>query len=439
MKALAVAQKELLQSFRSLFAVFFMLIVPLLVTGLFYIMFGGGDDAGITLPQTTVVVVNLDQPVQPQSPLTLPQGFPESADGGALSMGELLLSILRDEGLADLVSVSEAAEVEAARAMVDNGEAGVALIIPPEFSAVLAGGEGTAVINLYQDPTLTLGPGIVRGLVSGLVDQFLTGRIGIGVAIEQVAETGLPVDQALVNEIVAAHLQPMQQQEGAPADALVVVRAPAAGDGNAGDNSFSAYLGLILASQLVFFAFFTGASALQSILTEDERGTLQRLFTTPTSHLSIMAGKYMSALTLLIVQFLVLTGIGALVFSIYWGVPLSVLLAAAGLILGAATTGLFLVSMMRTTRQGGIVFGGVLTITGLIGMLPVFTASVPDPPPMVRTISLLTPQGWALRGLSEAMTDAGVAAVALNLAVILGWCLVFAFIAQHRLRRRFDR
>jgi ABC-type Na+ efflux pump permease subunit len=354
-------------------------------------------------------------------------------------MGELLLSILRDEGLADLVAVNEAAGAEEAWALVDSGEAGVALTIPPDFSAVLAGDQGEAVIDLYQDPTLTLGPGIVRGLVSGLVDQFLTGRIGIGVAIEQAAEAGLPVDEALVNEIVAAHIVPMQQQVGASTDALVVVRPPADSSGNGGDNEFSAFLGTILAGQLVFFAFFTGASALQSILTEDERGTLQRLFTTPTSHLSIIAGKYGSTLLLLVVQFVVLTVIGAVVFTIYWGLPLSVLLAGIGLFVGAATTGLFLVSMMRTSRQGGIVFGGVLTITGLIGMLPVFTASVPEPPPLVSTISLLTPQGWVLRGLSEAMSDASAAAVALNTAVIFVWCLVFAFVAQHRLRRRFDR
>lgn len=48
---------------RSTFAVVFMFGVPLLVTGMFYFMFGkiAGDASGFDLPVTRVVVVNLDQ------------------------------------------------------------------------------------------------------------------------------------------------------------------------------------------------------------------------------------------------------------------------------------------------------------------------------------------------------------------------------------------
>ena len=57
---------------------------------------------------------------------------------------------------------------------------------------------------------------------------------------------------------------------------------------------------------MIFFAFFTGAASAQSILTEEEKGTLPRLFTTPTPELSILGGKFLAvALTVLVqVQFL---------------------------------------------------------------------------------------------------------------------------------------
>ncbi len=62
MKAIDIALKDLSRSFRSAFAVIFMFGIPLLVTGMFYFMFGniasGGD---FSLPRTKVVVANLDE------------------------------------------------------------------------------------------------------------------------------------------------------------------------------------------------------------------------------------------------------------------------------------------------------------------------------------------------------------------------------------------
>ena len=62
MKSLAIACKDLTHSFRSTFAIIFMFGVPLMVTGLFYLMFGSlsADEAGFNLPPTKVVIVNLD-------------------------------------------------------------------------------------------------------------------------------------------------------------------------------------------------------------------------------------------------------------------------------------------------------------------------------------------------------------------------------------------
>ncbi len=50
------------RSFRSTFALIFMFGVPLLMTGMFYFMFGGAakSDQGFSVPVTKVVVANLD-------------------------------------------------------------------------------------------------------------------------------------------------------------------------------------------------------------------------------------------------------------------------------------------------------------------------------------------------------------------------------------------
>ena len=62
MKILDIALKDMTRSFRSFFAIMFMFIVPLLVTGMFYFMFGNIADSGeFNLPKTKVVIANLDQ------------------------------------------------------------------------------------------------------------------------------------------------------------------------------------------------------------------------------------------------------------------------------------------------------------------------------------------------------------------------------------------
>ena len=97
---------------------------------------------------------------------------------------------------------------------------------------------------------------------------------------------------------------------------------------------------------------------------------------------------------------------GRFIFGIDWGALLPVIVAVAGVVMAASGTGLFLVSLMQNTRQGGVIFGGVLTVAGMIGLIPVFTAGVPNQPESLKVISLLVPQGWAMRSL-ELTHDGG--------------------------------
>ena len=138
------------------------------------------------------------------------------------------------------------------------------------------------------------------------------------------------------------------------------------------------------------------------------------------------------------VQVSVLMAFGALVFSIYWGEALTAILAAAGLVLVAGATGLFLNSLLQNPKQAGIIYGGVLTLTGMLGLIPVFTAGAPNQSETVQTVSLLVPQGWAMRGLTIAMDGGSVADLLPTLLVVLLWTAAFAFIGLRRFKRRFD-
>ena len=150
MKALAIAIKDIRQSSRTALVWVFMFVVPLGITLMFYFMFGNiaaGDE--FELPQTAVVLVNLDQG-------TLPGGG---------SMGTVVADILQQEDFAELLRVTESADAATARAAVDNGEHDVAVILPSDFTDVLLQGNATTAVELHKDPTLTLGPAVVESIL----------------------------------------------------------------------------------------------------------------------------------------------------------------------------------------------------------------------------------------------------------------------------------
>ncbi|MEW5987903.1 MAG: ABC transporter permease [Chloroflexota bacterium] len=433
MKTWDIAIKDMRLSFRSRSAIIFMFVVPILVTTLFAFMFGGLDDEeGFTLPQTAVVVANLDEGELPGLATETPAYLGVDL-AGVHSLGEAMARLLQADALREVMQVTLMDSAAAARAAVDNQAAGVAVIIPANFTAALLGMGQAAEVELYQDPTLTFGPNVVSSVVGRFLDSFSAATIGVGVTLEQLTAGGAAISPEMVQAVVGQFTAGMGQSSAT----LLTVQAPT---GQTGDtNPVAQILAQILGGMLVFYAFFTGANVMQSILTEEEKGTLQRLFTTPTSHLALLGGKFSAALIVLVVQVTLLLVFGRLVFAIHWGRWLPVALAAVGLILVAATAGLFLVSLMKSTRQAGAMFGGLLTLTGMVGMMSVFTGGSPYTPAALDIISLLVPQGWAVRGLRLAMEGGGAADLLLNLLALLLWSGVFFAIGQRRIQRRFAR
>ena len=421
MKVLDIALKDMLRSFRSGFALVMMFVVPLLVTGIMQFAFGGlGSDGGFDLPVTRVQVVNLDQP-GPQF---------------SFSFGQMLVGFLQDERLADLLQVTEAADEADARAAVDNQDAGVAVIIPPNFTTAALAPEGSAEVTLYQDPTLTLGPSIVKEMVSQFVDGFAGTKIAGSVVADQLGQRGVAIDAGLRQDIAmqyAAWAEALGQSRGEGAHPALDIQSPPSEAEPASQGA--GMMGPVMAGMVIFFAFFTGASTAETIIREDEEGTLARLFTTPTPRAAILGGKFAASFITLIVQVVVLMLASAVIFRIRWGEPLSVALVALGLVVAAAGLGVFIMSFLKSTRQAGPVMGMVLTLSGMVGGL--FTAGIPNLPANYDTITLLTPHGWALRGWRLVMAGGGVSDVLLPALVTLGMGIIFFAIGALVFRRRF--
>jgi ABC-2 type transport system permease protein len=427
MRMLDIALKDMLRSIRSASFLAFGFFVPLLVSGIFYFAFGGlaSGDGGSDLPVIQVQVASLDEP-SPQY------------DG--LSVGQMLIEILQAESLGDVIQVTEAAGPASARAAVDRQDASVAIIIPAGFTTAALTPQGQAAIELYQDPTLTLGPAIVESIIRQIVDGFSGAKIASNVAAGQLAAHGVKVDAAMLQGIQIQYREwatALGQSQQGGTSTLLETRSPAGVEAEA-TGAGADIIGMIMSGMMVFYVFFTGAASAQSLLQEEEAGTLARLFTTPTPQSAILGGRLVATLVTLVVQVAVLLVLSALVFEINWGKPLPLALVTLGMVVLSAAFGLFVTSLLKNTRQGGVVYGGVLTVAGMVGMIGIFTVNVPNASTgPFETISLLVPHGWAVRGYSLLLEGGGASDVLPTSAVMLILSLAFFLIGLMRFRRRF--
>lgn len=422
MKILDIAFKDLTRSFRSAFAVGMMFVAPLLITGLIYFAFGGlsGGDGSFSIQPVKVVIANLDRATS---------GF---------SVGELVVTAMSDPDFNQWFSVTTAPDEAAARASVDRREAGVAVIIPADFTQAALSPTGRSSIVIVQDPTLTIGPSIIRDVISQIVDGVAGTRLAITAAVDQAQAKGQTLNDAQIQAIALDYgqwSQQLGQALSAGQASALTVREPQGPAPSSSSSGFGAVLlTATMAGQLIFFAFYTGAHGAQSILREEEEGTLPRLFTTATSRATILGGKFVGVFILGIVQALVLMIASALAFNINWGQPLLALLVTASMIVVAAGFGIFLMSLIKNQKQSGMVLGGALTAAGMLGGL--FTVAVPMPEAF-KTINLITPQGWVLKAWDIVLKGGALGDVLPIVLVIIAIGAVFFALGVRRFQHRY--
>jgi len=427
MKILDIALKDMTRSFRSAFALIFMFVIPLLVPVLFYFMFGNiaNNEQAFQLPVTKVMVVNLDQgsPTFQQAIANIPGGTQ------ANSLGEIVVNVLQSPDFANLLEVTPEANAAAARAAVDNQQAGVAIIIPADFSARFSTLGGQAIIEFYQDPTLTIGPGVVKSILNQFMDSISGAKIAVNVAM---AQTGTS-DPALIGQVVGRYMA--AQLQGDPTTTLLNVQSPV--QAKPVRNPVLAIVGLVMGAMLIFYAYYTGVATAQGILQEDEQHTLPRLFTTPTPPSFILTGKFLGVLLTVMAQVIILLIAARIIFQVNWGSWQAITLMSACIILNAAAFGIFINSLLKSTKQGGAVFGGVLTITTWVGAMPIFIGFAGYSNPTVNAISLTMPQGWIVRMLMEGVNSAPLSQITLSGLVSLAWTAAFFIIGVWRFERRY--
>jgi hypothetical protein len=200
-------------------------------------------------------------------------------------IGDNIRAMFFDESVESWIEARDYPDEAAARAALNKQEIGVAVIIPADLSASLLADEIDAQVTIISDPTLTIAPAVVQDMVTMMLDGVSGGGIAIQTLMERQQANGIQPDPAQIPGWVTRYTDWYREFQRDlfhnPEKAALVLTAPSAGESESADP-IQQMMGLTMAGQMIFFAFFTGAYAMMSILREDEEGTLARLFTTPT-------------------------------------------------------------------------------------------------------------------------------------------------------------
>ena len=421
MKMFDIAFKDLVRSTRSLFLVGMAFAAPLLITALIYFSFGSIAGGELSLANINVGVVNMDV-LPADAPLDVP-------------LGENIRSMFFDESVQSWIHASDYLDAAAARAAINDREIGVAVIIPATFTEDYLAGKKDTVITILQDPTLSVGPTVVRDMVTSLLDGVAGGGVAFKVLNERVEVNGQMLDPVTIPTFFEKYSNWYADFQRAlfhsPEKAALVTTSPA-DKADMGDPVRD-IMGTVMSGQLIFFSFFTGAYAMMSILQESEEGTLARIFTTPTNRTTILAGKFLAVLLTVIIQGAVLMTAGHYLFKINWGEVGSFLLSFMGQMFASVGLAVLLVSFVSNSKQAGFVFGGALTALGMISGL--FTTNI-----NIAAFDMMgnfTPQGWVLKAWKLSLAGQPAGELVVPFLVLTAMGIVTFAIGAMLFRRRF--
>ena len=347
-----------------------------------------------------------------------------------------------------------------ALALVAEGDYQACLVVPPGLSAAVRGraeaagramlapgeqspsaGGGPLRIVIHFDP---LAGGAYRAALGQSLKRLLAG-IETQLKLEAFA-AALPehvagaLSEALGPQMAAGVRQKLAelplQWEGRP---LIALEESAARRG--GFVRLPSAVQQNVPAWGLFGMFLISVPLSGALVRERASGIMTRLQLLPVSFLTLLTGKLAAYGTVCLIQFGLMLLVGRFVMPLFgaaglvlgpaYGAIVVVLLCAA---LAAAAFGLFLGVATRTYEQASMIGAISVVIAAAIGgvMVPVFAM-----PPVMRTISQLSPLAWGLNAFLDLFARGGrLADVWLEAVLLLAFAALMLLAAWSLLQRQ---
>jgi len=386
-----LAKKDLLQTSRDRLAFLFIIVMPLVFTLFFGLLFGGLHDEETGLP---VAIVD--------------------HDGGPAA--EELVNLLKESEAVELGALPSEEEANQA---VDQYKVAGAIIIPAGFSAAF---------NTEEQPEIAViavqgssGSQSVIEAVRSALTRLTSARLAVDAALEA---NELDPENSEARSAAAAVV------ESALKNPAVTVKAEAAGTtaGEIPSGFDQASPGMVI--NFVLFSLMTAAI---SLTTERKTGALRRLLTTRVRRTQIMGGKILGMAILSFLQQVALVGVGQFLFGVdYLRDPAALLLVMISLSMLAASLGLLIGTLFHSEQA-------VIATTVILSMVLAALGGAWFPLEITgstfSTIGHLTPTAWVLDGFRGIILRGwGVADVLPSVGAAWGYALVFFGLSAWRFR-----
>lgn len=381
---LAIAAKDLRQRFRDRSALVLGFVAPVAIATLMNAAFSGAEDF-----HATVVVADLD--------------------GSELSAG--LVGALGSDELADVLTVEVVDGAAAARAAVDDGDAGAAIVVPVGFGDAVAGNR-TADLEVSTSVDAELAGDVVHSIASGFAARLSATRLSVAAALAAGA------DPEGIDELVAA--------------AVATPPPLAARDEPTGDRPLEgvAYYGPGMA---MFFVLFAIGFTARGFCLERTQGTLDRIVAAPVSPHAVLLGKSLSVFVYAAASLATIALVAGSVLGASWGSPLGVAALCVAMAVSVVAMAAMVMALARTERQAETLASAFTFTLALLGGNFVFLSQAPE---IMRRLAVLTPNGWALRGFTDLGTGVGaIEAVGQPIVGIAAFTAVVALLAAWFARR----
>lgn len=441
-KILTITWKELYSTFTDKPRLFFMLGTPLAISLILGLAFGGGS-GDLTIQDIPIAVVNLDEgdgtnnlgatvaSILLSEPIEAP--LSQSCELSETAVGD------QTQSLDGILNAERLSDSSIAKESVDKGAYAVAVIIPQDFTSKISAPQGVEIINQMELETVTIdiyGSGanpvsvaVVRSITEAIVTPFVTGNITIRATMQSILDNPMnTVALARTDENAFAGFgcgfQPDLGTIVLDREALNVAQAR---------SPFEQVLIGLGSAQAVFFSLGTATASVRSIYDDRKSWILQRLLSSPTPRVYILAGKLVGTLVVVTLQIILLMVSLSLIASIsnasitfLWGtdwLALSLILFAISIAVSGIAV--FVIGLAPTPEQA-TVFGSLATL-GLALLGGAFGFQMGE----IAKISLIY---WGVDAFDT--LSAGSADIMVNLLVLFTQGIVFFGIGVWLFNRR---
>ena len=377
LKLFIIGIKDLKLVFRDRAALIFMLLAPFLLTIGMGFVTGRFSGSASGLSDIPVIIVNLDND----------------------QLGDALVDVLFSQDLADLMEPTASSDSEAARRLIDEDQAAAAIIIPEGFTRSIIPADGTMFdpksvqpepvkIEVYANPSRPTTAGVVKAIVDEFVSRLEEGRTSGMTSIVQLMSSGL-----LDPQKAASEAQNLFQNADESQGTAITLKTDTEG-AEAIEFDILAYMAPGMA---LLFLMYTVSYGGRSILAERSQGTLPRLLVSPTSNTQVLGGKVLGIFFTGVAQVGILILASSVFFGVKWGDALGLAILILAAVFGATGWGMLLTALARTPAQIGSIGSAMMLIFGILGGSFI---DLKQMPPLVKTLSKITPNAWGLDGFS---------------------------------------